>query len=259
MSFMKKMLSSVGIGSAKVDTVLDHNEFVPGEVMSGVVQLKGGSIAQSIDEIYFSIHCNYEGEYRSGDGETKSTTKVAVLDKFCLGESISLSPGEVMEIPIELELPYDTPLTYGKTQVWVQTGLDIKNAIDPSDRDYVSIVPDHLSHALFSSLRELGLDMVDAECEEVRSYSNRLPFIQEFEFKARSGPFYRRIDEIEIICFPDGNHLEVLMEVDRKARGFTGFLAEALDRDEVNVRFNVSEANLHSLTEEIHNLIDRYC
>ena len=35
MGFFKKMLSSVGIGSAKVDTVLDKEECVPGEMIEG--------------------------------------------------------------------------------------------------------------------------------------------------------------------------------------------------------------------------------
>ena len=38
---------------------------------------------------------------------------------------------ENREIPFSFQLPYETPLTYGKSKVWIKTGMDIKNALDP--------------------------------------------------------------------------------------------------------------------------------
>ncbi|MED4604324.1 sporulation protein, partial [Paenibacillus validus] len=52
MSFFKKMLASVGIGSAKVDTELDSSQVSVGGAISGVVRVQGGSTEQQVDRIY---------------------------------------------------------------------------------------------------------------------------------------------------------------------------------------------------------------
>ena len=253
----KRMLSSIGIGSAKVDTVLASDECGPGEMIEAVVKIKGGKVEQTIDEIYFSIHCNYEEESEH-NGEERTVERIAVLDKFQLGESLVIGPGEEQEIPLEFELPLEAPLTVGRTKVWVQTGLDIKKAVDPGDRDYIHVIPTVAQDALLGAINELGFELVDAECEAVRQFGWRMPFVQELEFKPHSGPFRGRLDELEIICLPREDHLEVIMEVDRRARGFSGFMAELLDRDEVKLRFQLYDDQLDGLTDQIYDMIDNY-
>jgi len=41
MSFVNKLLASVGIGSATVDTKIFRSELVPGEKVEGIVQIRG--------------------------------------------------------------------------------------------------------------------------------------------------------------------------------------------------------------------------
>ncbi|MDJ0838988.1 MAG: sporulation protein [Acidobacteriota bacterium] len=255
MSFMKRMLSSVGIGSAKVDTVLYESQFVPGEEIEAVVKIKAGKVEQQIDEIYFSLHCNYLVE-----GENDHEERTTVLEKYHMGESLNLSPGETTELPVNLTLPYDVPLSLGRSKVWIQTGLDIKSAVDPSDRDVIEIVPDELMGGFFGAVEALGFELVDAECEAVRpGFSNRLPFVQELEFKPTRGDFRGRLDELEIIYFHRGSHLEIRMEVDRRARGFSGFMSEMLETDETQIRFEVTSEDLNGLADNLYDLIDRYC
>ncbi len=258
MSLMKRMLSSVGIGSAKVDTILEKDRYEPGETVDAVVRITGGKVEQHIEEIYFSLHCNYEAEVeRHGDERTES--RVAVLDKFRLGESLLIGVGETLELPLSFELPIDTPITVGRTKVWVQTGLDIKKAKDPEDRDYIHVAPGHLSGAVFDAMYDLGFELFEAECEAVQpGRYNQFPFIQEFEFRPVKGPFRGRFDEVEIVFFPDYNQVEVLMEIDRRARGFGGFISEMMDTDETRVRFTVLEEDLPNLANHLHNLINNY-
>ena len=253
MSLFKKVLSSVGIGSAKVDTVLYEDRFVPGEVMEGVVKIKGGSLEQDIEEIYFTIQTSYQVE----KDDTK-VTKTAVLESFKLGESLRIRAGEEVEIPISLILPFDTPLTVGRTKVWVATGLDIKGAVDPSDKDYVDVVAGEVMGALFDSLEELGFELYDAECEAVNRFRARLPFVQEFELKPRSGPFRGRFDELEIICNPYEDGADFYIELDRRARGISGFFAEMLDADEVGLNLKVSRYELDELTDRLYDLLNSY-
>ena len=62
MSFFKKALSSIGIGSAKVDTVLLQDQVQPGGVLRGRVEVNGGGIEQQIETIYLQVKTKYEIE-----------------------------------------------------------------------------------------------------------------------------------------------------------------------------------------------------
>jgi sporulation-control protein len=108
-------------------------------------------------------------------------------------------------------------------------------------------------------LSQLGFRLRNADCEQAKGiFRNRLPFIQEFEFVPVRGPFRGKLDELEVVFFPKRQGVEVLMEVDRKARGFASLLAEALEMDESLVRFTVSEQDIPNLTEIIGSVISRY-
>ena len=258
MAFFKNLLSSIGIGSAKVDTIIQGDRFTPGESVDVIVKIMGGNTEQHIDGLYFSIHCNYEAnEYAEDEDDTETeVTRTATLNKMKLSDEFSVGPGEEMEIPLSFELPLYTPLTVGKTKVWIHTGLDIKKAIDPGDKDYIEVVPGHLSGALFDSLDHLGFKLVEADCEAVPSSLGSLPFVQEFEFKPFSGPFRGKLDELEIVCFPHEDHMEVFMEIDRKARGIGSLIAEMMDRDETRVNFSYGQDELEGLTDMVRELID---
>ncbi|MCP4354014.1 MAG: sporulation protein [Desulfobacterales bacterium] len=250
MSFMKRMLSSVGIGSAKVDTILAENRFAPGDVIDAEVKITGGKVEQEIDDIYFSICATYEAEV-----DDDKVTRVAVLDKFKASDSFVISPGDVVELNVSLQLPFDAPLSIGKTKVWVETGLDIDNAVDPGDKDHIEVVAGQLVGAIFESLQSLGFKLAEAECEAVSAPRGALPFVQEFEFKPYGGPFRDKLDELELICFPSEDNVEVFMEIDRKARGVSGFFAEMLNTDESHVRLVFNADDLPDLTDKLHEII----
>lgn len=44
MSFFNKMLASVGIGSAQIDTKLEKDRLKPGEMISGIIEVRGGNV-----------------------------------------------------------------------------------------------------------------------------------------------------------------------------------------------------------------------
>lgn len=257
MSFFKKVFSKVGIGAAKVDTILDRELYRVGEPLDAIVKIKGGSVEQQIDALYFSMHCNYFGERENAEGEEETVTRTATIDQFKVGESILIQPGEELELAIDMEVPLDAPLTFGGTKIWLQTGLDIKAAIDPGDRDYFQIQPDFMQANVFQALEDLGFQLVEATCEEIgANWRSRLPFIQEFEFKPCAGPYFRRLDEIEVVFNHNGDYVEVLMEIDRRARGFSGFFAEAFHRDETLARFTVGEETPEEVLEMVQHIIE---
>jgi sporulation-control protein len=222
--------------------------------VEGVVQIKGGNVEQNIDSIYLSLFTTYER--KTDDHRTTVTTEIG---RYRLTQSLVIQPNAVREIPFSFELPLDTPITIGKTKVWMQTGLDIRNALDPADRDYITVAPTPLVAAFLDSLSQLGFRLRNADCEQAKGiFRRRLPFIQEFEFVPVSGAFRGRLDELEVVFLPNRGGTEVLMEVDRRVRGIGTFLAEALEMDESLVRFTVTERDIPHLTQKIHSVIARY-
>jgi sporulation-control protein len=255
MSFFNKVFASVGIGSATVDTKLEKDTYMPGETVKGVVGIKGGRIDQQIDEIYLALNTTYLRE-----SDDKKYTVTATIDKFRITSPFVITVNERKEIPFTFQLPYDTPLSIGRSKVWVTTGLDIKGGVDPSDKDYLKVVPNPLMTAVFNAVDNLGFRIREADCEEApRRLRGRLPFVQEFEFVPTSGPFRGRLDELEVVFFPSGNgDLDIMFQVDRRARGLAGLFSEAMGTDETNVRLTVSNADIPYLQQKIQSVIQRY-
>jgi sporulation-control protein len=255
MSIFNKALASIGIGSARVDTRLEETKICPGGKIKGVIHIYGGSIEQDIDEIYLSIHTTYVKE-----ANDKKYNTAAVVESFRLNSPISVGPSETKEIPFSFTLPADLPLTIGRTKIWVTTGLDIKNAVDPTDKDYLQVVPNPLMEAVLNAVEDLGFRLREADCEQAPyKLRRRLPFVQEFEFVPVMGPYRGKLDELELIFAPlSGTEMQILLQVDRRARGLGGYFAEALRMDESNVSLSVTVNDIPQLAHKLKTVIDRY-
>lgn len=256
MSFFNKALASFGIGAAKVNTKLFHDKVRAGDEVKGIIEIKGGSTSQSIDEIYLSL----ETEYIKESNDTK-IKKQATIEKFKLVDRFTIGVNEKKEIPFSVVLPFDCPITLGNKKVWIQTGLDIKNAVDPSDRDYLKISPAPIVATILNATYDLGFSLRKVECEEASfRFRNRLPFVQEFEFVPTSGPFQGKLDEIEFIFLNQTEgKVDVHLQVDRRARGLGSFIAEALDMDESFVHFTVKTSDLPNFKQQLETIIKRFC
>lgn len=254
-SFFNRVLASVGIGAAKVDTKLEKEVVAPGEELRGVVEIQGGNTEQKIADIFLSVNTTYVKEV-----DDKKFTVTGLVERFRLTESFLLLANERKVIPFSFQMPADTPLTIGRTKVWVATGVDIKNAVDPTDKDYLQVVPNKLIDSVLQAVNGLGFRLREADCEQVPlRLQRRLPFVQEFEFVPVSGPFRGRLDELEITFFPrSSNETEILMQVDRKARGLSSLFSEALNMDESNLRFTVNHGDIPYMQQKIQSIIQNY-
>ncbi len=274
MAFFKKILSSIGIGSAKVDTVLEDDEFYPGDEVDAVIKIKGGSTEQTIEGLYLTVNSTYESvmmvpadedeEEEEGEMTEEEVTRTARLAKINVSDGFTISPDEEKEISISFDLPYYTPLTMGKTRVWVATGLDIDRAIDPKDRDEIDVVPGPLVSAFFGALAEMGFELMEADCEEVeRRSSDDLPFFQEFEFKAFSGPFKGRLSELEVVFFVEEDAVEAYIDVDRKHKGMGSLIQLLLtgesEEKSSRAKFTYGEDDLEGLKDRLEEIIDGMC
>lgn len=261
MSFFKKALGAVGIGAAKVDTILTSSQAMPGGEIAGLVKIKGGKIEQSINKIDLEILCTYkkETEIEDSEGNSKKVTekKKHKLNDYKLEKTFVISPGEEVEIPFTMTLSEDAPLTIGdQKNAWVATNLDIDMALDKSDKDYIQVIPNALQQAVLNALAAMGFQLYASDCEAAKS---RVPFVQDLEFKPHYGDFQGRLDELEVIFLNRGNQLELMIQVDRKVRGLVSLLEEELGLDETNLRLLISEENVEALPETLYAMIDRHC
>lgn len=255
MSLFNKMLASVGIGSATVDTKLDKSRYTAGEMIRGNVEITGGNTAQDVDCIYLTLNTTYIREAN----DTKYTDTAAIC-KFQVSEPFTIGAGEKKSIPFSFEIPYTTPITAGKTRIWVQTELDIKKAVDPTDKDFIEVDASPLANEVLGAVKRLGFHLREVECEKA-PFSLNTPhvFIQEFEFTATNASYRRHLDELEVTFInQSADHIEVLLQIDRRARGLGGFLSEALDMDESFVRLTFTDRDVLSIESTLKQTIERY-
>lgn len=255
MSFFDKMFASVGIGAAKVDTILTNDRLIAGDEVSGKVVIQGGKVEQDIDEIYLKVITSYERER-----DDKKFREECVVGKYRLTERFTIGVNEKKEVPFSFDLPIDTPVSYGKTRVWVETGLDIKNAIDPSDRDYIDVHPSTLMSQLLNAVTDLGFRLREVDCEAAPyQLKRRLPFVQEFEFVATKGEFRGRLDELEVVFLETNqDRMEILLQVDRRPTGLGSLFSEMLNLDETNLRLTVTSSEIHLINEKLLQILRRH-
>lgn len=258
MSMFKRMLASAGIGAAKVDLMLHQDTVSAGDTITGVVQIQGGRVDQKVDDVYAFVKTRYVKEYNDS-----KTNLEATIAKILLAEKFTVEANQVYEFPVSFQLPPFTPATMGRTPVWIHTGLDIKEALDPTDQDHLQVMPHPHSAIILDAVDLLGFRLREVSCEYAPHYGKTfgLPFIQEFEFTPAS-MFRGQLDELEIIFYPDEDGVGLLLQVDRKARGLAGLFAEALDADEsfVRLRFDRNElaSGAHYIADRLADTIRKY-
>lgn len=251
MSFFNKVLASIGVGSAKVDTKLEKNQYMLGDMVSGKVEIQGGAVEQRIAEIYLTLHTNYKIER-----DDHTYQKTATINHYLINQSFTILPNEKREVAFSFQLPYETPLTYGQSKVWIKTGMDIKNALDPEDEDYIQVVANPLVENVLTAIQELGFQLREVECEETPFYFHTSStYLQEFEFVPVRGDYRGKFKEAEFVCIvKNENELEVIIEMDRKSKGL-GILFGDVEK---KVRINLTSSDIGRIKEKIDQVFKKY-
>lgn len=207
--------------------------------------------------------CRYVDEEVVNNKDSDSQNKRRVHRRYTLASwslpySFTIASGETRDFDVELDIPWNTPITIGDAKVWLETGLDISMAKDPADKDILTVRPDPLLDAIFSEFEEQGLRIRQVECEAAKGFS--MPFVQEFEFVPTTGPFHGRWREVEIIAFRDADQLELWFEVDRQLRGMGGMLANMLGKGEIKRHLSLSaESNPNEAAKQVLEFLDTSC
>ncbi|ANE43020.1 sporulation protein [Deinococcus puniceus] len=242
MGFLKKMMASVGVGAAKVDAQLRDRAVRIGDPLTGVVVVKGGAVEQTIERINLGIATRY----RHDDSYVNHT----LFTQPITGNFV-IRPGETQEFPFSVVVPAGTPLTLPGTSVWLVTDADIAGASDPSDNDQLTILPSAGMETLISAAQRLGFSLAKSEVE----YSHGR-IAQELSFRPPHGQY--KLTELELMMFPNGDGLDVILEVDRRATGVASlFTSEFESKDRWNVPGHLLRQGPDAVAHELEGRIKR--
>ncbi|GAB3278448.1 sporulation protein [Parasphingorhabdus pacifica] len=244
----KKMMAAVGVGGAEVETVLHTPGVQPGGVVQGVIRLRGGDVPQDIRGVYVEFVTRVEHE-----GDDAEVNLMRGFGRTDVHRDLALPPGQVVEVPFNLPVPLETPVTHYKDQplrgpvVAVRTTLEISGAFDATDTDPIGIGALPAQHVLLDALERLGfrLNSADVEAGSLRGTRQGLPYYQEIEFLG--SPRYPRLTQLEVtfIAAPDG--MDVVLEADKKA----GLLTNGRDLRNV-LRIDYSRVGQIDWAAELH-------
>ncbi|MFH6952774.1 sporulation protein [Pseudoalteromonas sp. XMcav1-K] len=233
----KKVLASIGIGAAKVDTVLHTEHLLPGQKFSAEVIITAGDVEQDISGLELALMTKVKAE--SDEGEYFADH---VLDKWSIVDQRTLQPGEELRIPFEARLHSETPITeisqgINQSVVWIATGLNIDFALDATDRDPVYVYPNEAVKTFMLAMEKLGYKLVKSDVEKgylrTSNFNSTSGCYQELEYKPAGlkvfGP-----KEVELSFVPEALKTHVLIEVDRMF-GSDGYADLTIEHDQVNL------------------------
>lgn len=224
---LKKFLSKIGIGSAKIDLVLDQNTAVMGEALTGEIRITGGDVEQKIGkvEIELRVSSYYEIEVSDDDKTIKVEETIASIEY----DPFVLKPGDYIVEAISFNIPTNIPISSLRTKYFFRSNLDIESGLDSRDKDDVIILPSGILKNFMLALDQLGM----ITYAELYTGSNQV-----IAFK----PTTWLADQLEELKFQYDAHdtdygIQGYFEVDKKTKGFKGALSDILDLDEKKGEF----------------------
>lgn len=216
----KQLLASAGIGACKIDTQLQSNQCAPGGSLKGQILIQGGAVAQQING--FDLALMTRVKVKSDNGEYYQNF---CLQRFHLSDAMLVAPGARHQLPFELRLTGELPVTHlphhivGK--VWLASEANIEMALDPSDNDALQVAATPLMLNCIDAMLALGYQLQKIDVEkgylQVPGKRSSVGCYQEFEFRPRQ--WLSGIKEVELSFLPDGNDVLLVVEVDRSFRG----------------------------------------
>ncbi|GAW30806.1 sporulation protein [Carboxydocella sp. JDF658] len=244
---LKKFLSRIGIGAAEVNLELSQNVFTMGDLVTGRIKIIGGEVEQKIGDI--SVDLLVESVYAKDEHTFKLKDVVA---RTVITNGMLIYPGQRLEFPFTFKIPENIPVSMINTKYYFKTNLDIKEALDSSDYDYIKIMPSGILKNFLGAFEELGF------IPRKESYTGEYQIIDFYPMSWLAG----QLDELTFCYNPRRANYEISgkFEIDKRNHGLIGFLADELDLDEKKgyFCFTANElATLEKARETIKNFIAR--
>jgi len=245
----RKVLASIGIGASRVELTIPKARFMAGETINGQLRIEGGIIDQKVDNVYLRLLLT--SSFKKGDHMQNITREFA---SATIADGFEVKAGSQMQsIPMSFAIPEAIPVSAYATRYYLVTGLDIASAVDPKDTDGIEILPGARQAVVMQAIeKQLGFRRKPRTGE----YNGRF---QEFEY--RPGNFmHGKLDELEVVYQVERDGVRLFMQIDKRARGLFGMIAEEWDLDERHVSLFVPNAQITTPAatgEYIADFIDR--
>ncbi|TAD99217.1 MAG: hypothetical protein EAZ97_09380 [Bacteroidetes bacterium] len=212
-----RILASIGIGSAKVDTQLNEENVFAGEKVYGKVVIDGGKTDQLAKKITLFLRTSMRHE------DSDSPETFTVLEHNVSSNDVQIEANKTDSILFSFVLPYQMPMTVGDTMSWIDTEIDIKLSTDPKDKDFIEVLPHTSAQKIFDAIYHLGFVMQKVDViERNPQMQSPLPLIQSFLFTPENTGF-NKINELEIVFLPNAQGIELFMERNRLTNLHNGF------------------------------------
>lgn len=125
---LRKYMSLLGIGSARIDLVLPKKEYRPGENITGRFLIRGGTIKQDIKRVECDLVLIDESQKIQ---EVIGTTTLLTVQ--------SVHPEESIDIPFNFKLPHLLRISTDKRSYRFQTRLFFDEGVKSEDQDIINI------------------------------------------------------------------------------------------------------------------------
>ncbi|WP_019415475.1 sporulation protein [Paenisporosarcina sp. TG20] len=134
----EKFLSTIGIGSMKVDTVVDQSKIAHGETLSGTIYIDGGQSNQVIESIKLEVLKRTEGHREDSDFDVTDVC----IGKLLIDTVGSMKSKDTRMVPFEL-IPDDRwSSEESNVKLYLRTTVQILNAVDVQDEDEIVYIKD---------------------------------------------------------------------------------------------------------------------
>ncbi len=221
------LLSRFGIGSATIDLIPDETTVQPGGEVEAHLELEGGSADQTVDDVEIALVTRFQAQR---ERDSYPTQHVLWETEFKEGFTVEAEFDRSLDVP-PIAVPSFTPLTMGDSEVWVQTGLDIEWAVDPSDEDQLDVKPGPRLQGVLDAMEELGFTLQSVTNEESDLPTAPVPFVQRFTYREEAG---ETVALTRILTAEDEDVLIRVTRPDREADP-TDRSPLSIDTDDVDV------------------------
>ncbi|HLO11015.1 MAG TPA: sporulation protein [Pseudoneobacillus sp.] len=127
---LRKYMSLLGVGSARIDLILTNETFQPGEYINGIFLIKGGTIEQQIKRIDCDLMMK---ELTTGYEKVIDTTTV-LTSKLIQAE-------EMNQISFTFKLPDFIQHSSEERSYYFRTRLTFNEGVKSKDQDVIIILP----------------------------------------------------------------------------------------------------------------------
>jgi sporulation-control protein len=246
---LKSFLRAFGVGGATIDAVLDTDRVQPGGPLTGTLHIRGGDASQVAKRATLELVARVEK--KMGEEEYQADEVIAAVE---IPGPIQL--GGTHSFPFRMDLPPHTPVTTlgGRNFVWLRSGLDVPWAMDPSDKDALQVHPNPAQANVLQAMEALGFRLYKVDIDARSSWFGR-KWVQEFEFKP-AGYGRARYDEVEVVFEGQrGDQVDLMLQLDRSARGLGGFLMEMSGADESWQRVTLDASSAQSAAAMLSRVV----